>query len=74
MIKSSGALRASSKALFLFCLSAFSQRGDLTRKTFLVSPEYKFKYCLCFLKKVIWQHGFVALPDCWFQTRQLLVC
>ena len=57
----------------LFCLSAFSQRVDLTSKTFSVSPEYKL-YCLCFVKKVIWQHGFVALPDCWFQTRQPLVC
>ena len=63
-----------SQELTKFCLSTFSQRGDLTRKTFSVSPEYKLKYCLCFLKKVIWQHGFVALPDCWFQTRQRLVC
>jgi len=74
MIKTSGVYVQARKLYSLFCLSTFSQRGDLTRKTFSVSPEYKFKYCLCFLKKVIWQHGFVALPGCWFQTRQRLVC
>ena len=72
MIKTSEGLSASSKALLPVLFECFFQTRNLTRKTFSVSPEYKFKYCLCFLKKVIWQHGFEAHPDCWFQTMQRL--